>query len=96
MVYDVVNSSIASLLNAELTASWEKGLTGVAEGNISTGEYMEKLEGFVTRRTNAVKGMGNSFSLQPFYERASRYYKPDAARKNAGRTAGSRNSRIPP
>ena len=88
LVYDVVDHSIRPLLNAELTASWEKGLTGVAEGNISTGEYMEKLEGFVTRRTNAVKGMGNSFSLQPFYERASRYYKPDAARKNAGRTAG--------
>ena len=88
LVYDVVDHSIRPLLNAELTASWEKGLTGVAEGNISTGEYMEKLEGFVTRRTNAVKGMGNSFSLQPFYERASHYYKPDAARKNAGRTAG--------
>ena len=93
LVYDVVDHSIRPLLNAELTASWEKGLTGVAEGNISTGEYMEKLEGFVTRRTNAVKGMGNSFSLQPFYERASHYYKPDAARKNAGRTAGRTDGR---
>jgi DNA topoisomerase-3 len=88
LVYDVVDHSIRPLLNAELTASWEKGLTGVADGSISTGEYMEKLEGFVSRRTNAVKGMGNSFSLQPFYERASAYYKQAPDRKNMGITEG--------
>ena len=32
MVYDVVNSSIRSLLNPELTASWELGLTQVPMG----------------------------------------------------------------
>ena len=47
MIYEIVEASIRSLLNAELTASWEKGLTGVAEGRISETEYMEKLEGYV-------------------------------------------------
>ena len=35
MIYDVVDHSIRSLLNPELTASWEKGLNYVAEGSIT-------------------------------------------------------------
>ena len=42
MVYDVVNQSIRSLLNPELTASWEKGLTYVADGDITSDELYEK------------------------------------------------------
>ena len=73
-MYDVVNSSIKSLLNAELTASWEKGLTYVAEGTITKEEYMEKLEGFVGRMTNGVKGLNNQSMLQVnFREIASNY-----------------------
>jgi DNA topoisomerase-3 len=74
MIYEVVNASIKSLLNAELTASWEKGLTFVAEGSITEEEYMEKLEGFVGRMTNGVKGLNNqSFLYQNFQEIASNY-----------------------
>ena len=51
MIFDVVNNSIRSLLNPELTASWEKGLTYVAEGSITEQEYMDKLEHFVRVRT---------------------------------------------
>ena len=47
MIFDVVNCSIRQLLNPELTASWEKGLTYVAEGSITPQEYMDKLEHFV-------------------------------------------------
>ena len=32
MIYDVVSDSIRPLLNPALTASWEKGLTMVADG----------------------------------------------------------------
>ncbi len=39
MIFDVVNCSIRQLLNPELTASWEKGLTYVAEGSITAGIY---------------------------------------------------------
>ena len=59
----MVNASIRSLLNAELTASWEKGLTYVAEGKITKEEYMEKLEGFVARMVNRVKGLNNQLLL---------------------------------
>ena len=85
MVYDVVDHSIRPLLSAELTASWEKGLTGVAEGRISTDEYMEKLEGFVTRRTNAVKQLRNQQELRTCYDRAAACYRKPA------RTAGKRS-----
>ena len=50
MVFDVVDHSIKSLLNPELTASWEKGLTYVAEGSITPDEYMMKLDRFITKR----------------------------------------------
>ncbi len=75
MIYDVVDSSIKSLLNAELTASWEKGLTYVSEGTISENEYMEKLEGFVSRMTNGVKGLNNQSMLRSSFDLISMNYK---------------------
>ncbi len=81
MVYDVVDQSIRSLLSPELTASWEKGLTGVAEGTVTTEEYMQKLEGFVSRRTNAVKTLRNQYAMRTFYDKAAAYY-----RKPSGKT----------
>lgn len=73
MVYDVVRVSIPPLLNPSLTASWEKGLSGVAEGTISTDEYMEKLEGFITRRCDFVKTHNYSRYLQGFFNEAAKY-----------------------
>ncbi len=55
LIYDVVSVSIKPLLDPQLTASWEKGLTGVANGEISTEEYLKKLNDFVIRRTDYVK-----------------------------------------
>ena len=76
MIFEVVNCSIPQLLNAELTASWEKGLTQVADGSISSDDYMEKLEGFVGRRTEAVKAANNAYLLKGRYETIDRnYYK---------------------
>ena len=94
MIYDVVDHSIRPMLSAELTASWEKGLTGVAEGTISTEEYMEKLAGYVARRTNAVKELNNQLSMRRFYEEAAQYYKKPAAGKRSygGRTAAAGRS----
>lgn len=75
VVYDVVNASITSLLNPELTASWEKGLTYVAEGTITSDEYMEKLSSFVTKRVNGVKSLYNQDKLRYCFDRAAAYYK---------------------
>ena len=75
MVYEIVGASIRSLLNAELTASWEKGLTGVADGNITESEYMEKLEGFVAKWTNGVKQLDNQNYLLSRFRMMEAYYK---------------------
>lgn len=75
MIYDVVNASIRSLLNPELTASWEKGLTYVAEGSITPQEYMVKLEHFIQSRTSGVLGLNNQYMLQGFFRQAAAFYK---------------------
>ena len=71
MIYDVVDHSIRSLLNPELTASWEKGLNYVAEGSITSDEYMRKLDHFITSRTVGVKGLNNQYQLRACYEKAA-------------------------
>lgn len=75
MVFDVVDHSIKSLLNPELTASWEKGLTYVADGDITSDEYMKKLDDFVSRRTLAVKGLNNQYQMRACYDKAAQFYK---------------------
>lgn len=75
IIFEVVNASIRSLLNAELTASWEKGLTYVAEGSIGSGEYMGKLESFVRRMTDGVKGLNNQSVLRGRFSEVAGYYK---------------------
>ncbi|MBR3040782.1 MAG: type IA DNA topoisomerase [Lachnospiraceae bacterium] len=75
MVHDVVLNSIRSLLNPSLTASWEKGLTMVAEGEIGKDEYMNKLSGFVADNTNMVKSLRNQNDLNKYFVYASKYYK---------------------
>ena len=75
MIYEVVNNSIRPLLDPALTASWEKGLTMVAEGLITEEEYMKKLDDFVSRRTNIVKGLNNQWALNQQFNKAAGNYK---------------------
>ena len=79
MIYDVVSDSIRPLLNPALTASWEKGLTGVAEGTITPEEYMGKLDDFVRRRTNIVKQLHNQAVLYRQFDAAAGFYKKKEA-----------------
>jgi len=75
MIYDVVNNSIRPLLDPALTASWEKGLTMVADGQITSEEYMIKLDDFVSRRTNIVKQLNNQGALWRMFQTSAEYYK---------------------
>ena len=86
MVFDVVENSIKSLLNPELTASWEKGLTYVAEGDITPEEYMRKLDHFIISRTNGVKGLNNQYQLRACYERAAGFYKNGTSGAKRGKS----------
>ena len=81
MIYDVVDHSIKSLLNPELTASWEKGLNYVAEGEITPDEYMRKLDHFIVSRTQGVKELYNQNQLRACYDKTAQFYK----KSNQGR-----------
>lgn len=79
IIYDVVYYSINNLLRAEMTASWEKGLAGVAEGSISKEEYTAKMNSYVVNNTELVKGLDNQYKItyifdqtKPFYEKTSK------------------------
>ena len=52
-----VKISIPHLLNPKLTASWEMGLSSVAEGKITEREYMDKLEQFVREKTEKIRSI---------------------------------------
>lgn len=81
MIYEVVAGAVRPLLDPRLTASWEKGLTLVASGEITEAEYMGKLDDFVTRRTNAVKQMTNQRALIHRFRYASQFYKDKGSKK---------------
>ena len=86
MVYEVVDNSIRSLLNPELTASWEKGLTYVAEGSITSDVYMEKLERFISDRTGRVMVLHNQYQLRGNYDRCAAFYKKEQRTSAKGKT----------
>lgn len=75
LVNDVTALSIRQLLNPELTASWEKGLTYVAEGSVTEAEYMQKLTRFVAGRTQAVKACSNTAEVERWLRRIPPLYR---------------------
>ena len=85
MIYEVVNASIRSLLNPELTASWEKGLTYVAEGTITSQEYMDKLEHFIRVRVQGVQTINNHYALRSRYDAIAANYKTSGVKKQPER-----------
>ena len=81
MIFDVVRASIYGLLNPELTASWEKGLTQMAEGSITEDYYMQKLEKYITDKTQAVLAADYRRALRPCFDASARFYKTQKSEK---------------
>lgn len=75
MIYEVVNASIRALLNPELTASWEKGLNYVAEGSITSREYMDKLEHFIRVKVGGVLQVNYQAALRSRYDSIAGNYR---------------------
>ena len=82
IIYDIVYYSINGLLRADLTASWEKGLEGVAEGQISKEEYKQKMTTYVTQYTNRVKQIQNQGGITGVFDKTKAFYT-----KNSGSAA---------
>ena len=60
-VYEIVCKTMPDLLNPELTASWEKGLTMVAQKEIASDEFMNKLESYVRNKVVKYKKARNEY-----------------------------------
>jgi DNA topoisomerase-3 len=75
IIYDVVKNSIPTLLNPELTASWEKGLTMVTQSEIGGDLYMDKLENYIIKNTDRVLKLNNATRLKNNFDRVSSFYK---------------------
>ena len=93
MIFDVVSVSIRSLLNPELTASWEKGLTYVAEGTITSDEYMTKLNHFVRTRTDTVLHMNQHIALREYFDASAQYYPAGGKQGTVKKTAVTRKKK---
>ena len=83
LVCGIVRYSMPAMLSPKLTASWEKGLAGVAEGSISKEEYMDKLTDFVSRLVNQVKAEDNRRRLESYYQQAKKHYKTKSRGKKS-------------
>ncbi|MBU3098297.1 MULTISPECIES: DNA topoisomerase [Clostridium] len=74
IIFDVVKNSIPTLLNPELTASWEKGLTMVTQSEIAGDIYMDKLENYIVKNTDRVLQLNNGLRLKSKFDMASEFY----------------------
>lgn len=60
-IFDIVCKTMPDLLNPELTASWEKGLTMVAQKEIKADEFMQKLESYIRNKVVKYKKARNEY-----------------------------------
>ena len=91
MIYDACSCALKPLLDPRLTASWELGLTQVADGTVTGEEYTQKLNSFITRRTNYIKETDFHQVLTQMYQRDAALYPDKPAAKRSG-SAGKRGS----
>ena len=95
IIYDIVYYSINGLLRADLTASWEKGLEGVAEGQISKQEYTDKMTTFVTKYTNLVKQIQNQNGITGVFDKTKVFYAKDGGIQKKDAKAPARTGSKP-
>ncbi|MBR2729149.1 MAG: type IA DNA topoisomerase, partial [Lachnospiraceae bacterium] len=92
MIYDTCSCALKPLLDPRLTASWELGLTQVAEGRVSSGEYTQKLNSFITRRTNYIKETDFHGILLQQYAQDAALYPEKTAKKDRRPARGGRKA----
>ncbi|WP_035792465.1 DNA topoisomerase III [Butyrivibrio sp. AE3006] len=54
MIYEIVVLTLPTILNPDMTASWEKGLEGIYNGSVNGKEYRAKLESYIRRETQKI------------------------------------------
>ncbi len=90
MIHDCVALSVKPLLNPRLTASWEIGLTRVAQGEVTEEEYLAKLNDFIRRRTEHIKETAFGAELNRRYREIAAFYPQRAAEPGKARQPKNR------
>ena len=90
MIYETVAMSMRSMLLPVMTASWERGLAGVAAGTISEKEYMDKMEAFIRKLVESVKSGSLNYMLIPRFNMIAPYYANAKKGKTGNKTAGGK------
>ena len=55
IIYDILHDAVPQILNPRYTASWEKGLQGIVDGNVNKETYLSKINGYVAAGVNSMK-----------------------------------------
>ena len=74
-----------------MTASWELGLTMVADGKITEAEYMMKLNKFITFHVQNVKSKNYQNLFKPYFDRAAANYKTSKTTIKSNKTKAQAN-----
>jgi DNA topoisomerase-3 len=61
VICGIVSKTIPDILNPDLTASWEKGLNMVAQNEIKSEEFMDKLEKYIRDKVVRLKKARNEY-----------------------------------
>ena len=85
IIYITLKATIPQILTPKMTASWEKGLEGVANGSVPYKDYLTKLNQFVSKQVELIKSSDLAGQLvkemQPFAK--GKTITPDAVSKEA-------------
>lgn len=73
-IYEILSISAPSLLSPEMTASWEKGLQGIADGKITREVYLSKMYQYISGTVAKIRDnhIGNELvnrmkNIYPYY-----------------------------
>ena len=74
LVYSVICYSMPMMLSPKMTASWEMGLSQVAEGTIGEKEYMVKLSDYIGKMVSQVKNENQMQKITRYHHMIEKYY----------------------
>lgn len=85
MIFYVVALSIRSMLNPELTAGWERGLSKVSQGTVTEEEYTTKMEDYIKKWVSKVSSMYNENELLKYFNYAKPYHEGEKKKPSSKR-----------
>ena len=81
MIYEIILMTLPSMLEPKMTASWEKGLSQLERGEITTEDYRGKLEGYVSKHVNFVKSKDLKQAVAAKLKEVNEVYKDAGSKK---------------